>query len=166
GKSDHAPRDHVAIAAIDRIAEETLDRALPQMLKKNITRHAAEVLASGLKTSEIRVLLLRVHGSEGCPGLRQLLVDRIDRCSKQFRGRERQLVALARRTGLPRSTSIETFADPPRASELLVDVVGNAGCMRAWPLIVFRDEPCHGRFNERCFLAVQKQVSCEFGSGA
>src|SRR5271168_3932201 len=56
-KADHAPRHHVAIASVDRVAEEALQSALPKMLEENIGRHAAEILLAGFKASEVGVLL-------------------------------------------------------------------------------------------------------------
>src|SRR5258707_4033923 len=46
GETDHPPRHHVAVAAIDRVAEEALDRALPKMGEEHIGRHAAKILAT------------------------------------------------------------------------------------------------------------------------
>src|SRR4030095_98933 len=56
GKSDHSPRHHVAVSAIDRIAEETFDGALPKRREENIGRHATEILAAGLQAVERGVL--------------------------------------------------------------------------------------------------------------
>jgi len=57
GKAEHAPRRHVAIAAVDRIAEESFQSALPKVVKKNIGGHTTEILPSALETSEVGILL-------------------------------------------------------------------------------------------------------------
>ena len=79
GKADHAPRHHVTVAAIDRVAEEALDRELPELCEEHVGGHAVEVLAAGLKAAEIGILLVGAHRREGSAGLRQLLVDRRER---------------------------------------------------------------------------------------
>src|SRR5258708_3929379 len=48
GKPDHAPRHHIAVAAIDGVAEEPLERGLPQVLEELLGRHTAKILATGL----------------------------------------------------------------------------------------------------------------------
>jgi hypothetical protein len=57
-KADHAPRHHVAIAAVNRVAEESLQSALLMVRKEHVGGHAPEILLSGLKMPEVRVLLL------------------------------------------------------------------------------------------------------------
>src|SRR5258706_14034423 len=61
GETDHSPRDHVAVAAIDGIAEVALEGAFPEMREENIGGYAAEVYPALLKAREIVVLLLRAH---------------------------------------------------------------------------------------------------------
>ena len=43
---DHPPGHHVAVAAIDRVAEEALERALPEMRDEHIRGDAAEIVTS------------------------------------------------------------------------------------------------------------------------
>src|SRR5215470_14666967 len=69
GKSDHPPRHHVAVSAIDRIAEEAFDGAFPKRRKENIGRHTAEVLVASLQAVEIGVLLCCRHLGERRLGL-------------------------------------------------------------------------------------------------
>jgi len=59
GKPDHPPAHHVAVAAIDRIAEEALERALPEMGEENIGGDAAEIVAARLEFLQIAVLIVR-----------------------------------------------------------------------------------------------------------
>src|SRR5258708_7909726 len=76
GETDYAPCDHVAVAAIDGVAEEALERALPEMREEHVGWHATEAFAAGLEAAEKDVLLVGAHRREGRPGRRQLLVDR------------------------------------------------------------------------------------------
>src|SRR6202030_1439053 len=59
GKADHPPRHHVAVAAVNRVAEVTLQGALPEMRKENVGGHPAEVLTVLLEMNKIGVLLVR-----------------------------------------------------------------------------------------------------------
>jgi len=60
-ETDHLPCDHVAVAAIDRVAEKTLERGLPKMREEHIGRYAAKILSARLERLEIAILLLRAH---------------------------------------------------------------------------------------------------------
>jgi len=42
-KTDHSPSNHVVIAAVGRIAEETFNRHFQQQVKKHLGRHSIEI---------------------------------------------------------------------------------------------------------------------------
>src|SRR5882724_3410229 len=159
GKSDHTPRHHVTDAAIDGVAEEALDRELPELSEEQAGRHAVEVLVAGLKAAEIGILLVGAHRREGSAGLCQLLVDRRERRVEELGGCERQLIALAWRALLPRAAAVESFAPAPGAGQLLVDVVRHGGFERARPLFIDRDQPRGGSVDEGGFLRAEKDIS-------
>src|SRR5262245_7412084 len=100
GESNHPPRHHAAVSAVDRIAEETFDSALPKRRKENIGWHATEILAAGFQAVEIGVLLCCGHFGERRLGF-EVRIDRTKRGPVEFGGRERQLISLARRASLP-----------------------------------------------------------------
>jgi hypothetical protein len=60
GKPDHAPRRHVAIAAVDRIAKKSLERALPQLGEELIGWNAAERAIVALDRVEVGILVGRL----------------------------------------------------------------------------------------------------------
>src|SRR5258708_40322628 len=76
GETDHAPCDHVAVAAIDGGAEEALERALPEMREEHVGWHATEAFAAGLEAAEQDVRLVAAPRREGRAGRRPLLLDR------------------------------------------------------------------------------------------
>src|SRR5271169_5728679 len=117
GEPDHPPGDHVAIAAIDRVAEEAFDGALPEVREEYLGRYAAKILAARLELLEIAVLTVGAHFRER--RVRQLLVDFAQRGSKQFRRREGELISLSPCSGLPGPAAIEPLARPPGAAQLL-----------------------------------------------
>src|SRR3979411_2334359 len=69
-ETDHPPRRHVAVSAIDGFAEKALDRALQEMGEKYVGRDASEVLAGRLQAPKIGVLLVRAHLIERSARLR------------------------------------------------------------------------------------------------
>ena len=77
---------------------------------------------------------------------------------EEFGRREGQLVALARRTRLPRTAAVEPLARAPGAGQLLVDVVRNAGFECARPIGRRRESDARRRLDERGFLVVEKQI--------
>src|ERR1700731_22636 len=93
GKADHPPRHHVAVAAVNRVAEVTLQSALPQMREEDVGGHPAKLLTALFEMSKIGVLLVRTHAGERRSGVRHLFVDGGERSPEEFRRRERQLIS-------------------------------------------------------------------------
>src|ERR1700730_1950441 len=116
-KPDHPPAHHAAIAAIDRVAEEALDRALPEMREEHVGGDAAEIVAARLEFLQIAVLVGGAHFRKR--GMRQLLVYRRERRSKQLRRRKGELISLAGCAGLPWPAAVEPLARAPGARQLL-----------------------------------------------
>src|SRR5262249_5401875 len=79
---------------------------------------------------------------------------------EEFGRRERQLVSLARRAGLPGAAAIEPLTRAPRAVELLVEVIRDARFERARPFVVGRDETRDGRLDEGRLLGVEEEIGC------
>src|ERR1700730_9422362 len=137
GEPDHPPGDHVTVAAIDRVAEEAFERALPEVGEEYVRGYAAEILPARFEVLEITVLCVGAHLREWRVG--QFLVDGTQRGSKQFGRSIGELVSLAGCAGLPGTTAIESLARAPSARQLLVDVIWHAGFERAGPFFIGRD---------------------------
>lgn len=58
GKTDHLPAGHVAIAAVDRIGEESFGHVLQQCAKKALRFDAVEFDVAGFEALQRIVLLL------------------------------------------------------------------------------------------------------------
>src|SRR5258708_37356098 len=56
GKADHPPGDHVAFAAINRIAEKSLNRHFQQHVEEHGGGYAVEIMRAGFQGFEISVL--------------------------------------------------------------------------------------------------------------
>src|SRR6185503_2012070 len=112
------------------------------------------VLLALLQRVEKRVLFLRRElGEAGA-----LLVDGADRVAEQLSRRERQLIALARRSRLPRTAAVEPLAGAPRAAELLVDVIRHARFERARSGLVLRNQSSDRGFDERGFRRIEVHI--------
>src|SRR6195256_206553 len=66
---DHPPRDHVAVAAIDRIGKETLLHVIDRLLEKRLSVGALELHAVVLETTENTVLVAVAELREGFAGI-------------------------------------------------------------------------------------------------
>src|SRR3984957_16392046 len=163
-KTDHAPRHHIAVAAVNRIAEEALERALPEMREEHVAGYAAEIFSARLEALEIPVLLVRAHLRKW--RLRPLLIDSPKRGVEKLCRRKRELITLAWRSRLPGAAPIEPFARAPRARQLFVDVIGHASFKSAAPFVVFRDQPCDRCFDEGSLVSIEKRyvVCCCCGT--
>src|SRR4051812_17001557 len=69
GVPDHPPRDHVAVAAIDRIGKETLLHVLDRLLEERLSVGALELHAVVLETTENTVLVAVAELREGFAGI-------------------------------------------------------------------------------------------------
>src|SRR5439155_22848912 len=138
-KPDHAPTDHVAIPAIHRISEEAFEGASPQMGKEHLRRNSIQIFAARFELAQIAILLVRVHLGERSARGSELLVDCADGFLEKFRRRERQLVTLTWRTGLPWAATVETFARSPCAAQLFIYIIRYTGFDRAAPLFIRRN---------------------------
>src|SRR5258708_36201997 len=56
GEADHPPGDHVAVAAINRIAEKSLNRHFQQHVEEHGGGYAVEIMRAGFQGFEISVL--------------------------------------------------------------------------------------------------------------
>ena len=68
------------------------------------------------------------------------------------------MIALFRRTLLPWTASVESFACAPSARQLLVDVVRHAGLKRATPPFIGRDQTRDSSFDECGFVRVEENI--------
>src|SRR5690242_11507893 len=93
GESDHLPSDHVAIAAVNGIGEESLGHVLQQRAEKGLRIDAIEFDVAGFKLLQRVVLLLGRKLIEGLAALVRLAI--LGECGKalaiELRRRQRRL---------------------------------------------------------------------------
>src|SRR5258707_3350914 len=89
----------------------------------------------------------------------EVAIDGAQRRMKELRRRERQLIALRRRSLLPWAASIQPLARAPRAAQLLIEIIGNPGTHCAGPGLVGGDQPLAGRLDKQHFGGVEEEVS-------
>src|SRR6516165_7091431 len=139
GETDQPPAHFVAVAAIDRSREHPFDDALI---------HGGAEHADGKPSVEPLAV-----------GLAAMGIGRCDAGAIELRGRERQLVALARHAHLPRPLHIEPLALAPGACERAVDVdvdadLGAFGCeLVRWHHVIDQ------RLDESSLVEVQELVA-------
>src|SRR5690348_7018430 len=108
GKADHLPADHVLVAAIDRIGEESVLGVLEQRLEEVVAIRALEL--ERLVFQSLDDLVLVVVGELGKRLAAELLaaspVERGERLSIVLRGSRRGLVALLLGALLERSAHV------------------------------------------------------------
>src|SRR6185312_9916247 len=80
-KADQLPTDHVAVAAVDRIAEKAFDSVLQQHLEERLGLDSIELDVALLEPGQNLVLLVRRQRAECAvaEGLAAVIVDRLDR---------------------------------------------------------------------------------------
>src|ERR1700686_3603992 len=88
----------------------------------------------------------------------EVAVDGAQRRMKEFRRRERQLIALRRRSRLPWAASIQPLARSPRAAQLLVEIIGNPGAQCSRPRLVRGDQPLAGGLDKEHLRGVEEEV--------
>src|SRR5258705_1027628 len=97
------------------------------------------MVAARFNLAQIAVMLVRAHLGERSARRSELLVDCADRFLEKFRRRERQLVTLTWRTGLPRAATVETFARSPCAAQLFIYIIRYTDFDRTAPLFIRRN---------------------------
>src|ERR1700733_2435167 len=158
GKADHPPRRHVAVAAIDRIAEISFDGRFQQCLEEHGRGYSVEIGRAGFQRFQIGVLCLTRQGVEGGAARLELPMNGAQCRMKEFRRRERQLVSLGRSSGRPRPASVQPLPGAPCAAELPVEKVANTGVDGARSRLIRRDQTLAGGLDEEHFLGIEEQV--------
>src|SRR5258708_38412854 len=87
----------------------------------------------------------------------EVAIDGAQRRMKELRRRERQLIALRRRSLLPWAASIQPLARAPRAAQLLIEIIGNPGTHCAGPGLVGGDQPLAGRLDKQHLGGVEQE---------
>src|SRR6266851_4616681 len=88
----------------------------------------------------------------------EVAIDGAQRRMKELRRRERQLIALSRRSRLPWAASIQPLARAPRAAQLLIEIIGNPGTQCTRPRLIRGDQPFAGRLDKEHFGGVEEEV--------
>src|SRR5258708_25357366 len=89
----------------------------------------------------------------------EVAIDGAQRRMKELRRRERQLIALRRRSLLPWAASIQPLARAPRAAQLLIEIIGNPGTHCAGPGLIGGDQALAVRLHKQLLGVVVEQVS-------
>src|ERR1700726_3704040 len=122
GKADHLPRHLVAVAAVDRIGEETLHGEVEQRIEKLLAVEINELgLALVERLDRLFALALRKTVEILALGLTGPRIDRHDAGGEELARRQRQLIAVFGLGLAERTTAIELCAAAPRPRQLAVD---------------------------------------------
>src|SRR5690606_30514505 len=123
GKADEAPADHVPVAAINRIAEETLDRVVENEFEKGRRRDALEFEFAFLHGREDAVLDLGAEFVERLSfmGPATVRVERGERLAVEPGRRAFELVSLLLGALGERAFRVPAFAAAIKAGKLPVD---------------------------------------------
>src|SRR5258706_809770 len=157
GEAEQLPAGLVAVAAMDRVGEEPLDHGLVHRDEEDARGRPA--LEGDLAALEREEKLLALCGADLVEGLavalRAVRVGRGDAGAVERRGRDRQLVALVRRSRLPRALLVQALALAPGARESAVDVDGEpyVGALRR--VLVGGHHVIDQRLHERRFVGVE-----------
>src|SRR5215470_4528817 len=124
GETDQLPAGLVAVAAVDRVGEHSFHHGLIDRGPEHARRRPALEgdLAGGEADEHLLLLRLGDPVERLAVALAAMGVGRRDPGTVKLCGRERQLVALARRAELPRPLHVEPFTLAPGAGERAVDV--------------------------------------------
>src|SRR6185437_3764142 len=147
GKSDHLPRAHVAVAAVDRICKEALLDVLDQLLEESLAIDALERERSRFQPTENAVLLLRRQFGKRSAAFAHaaVAVECRQAASIECLGPLRGLRPLLLAALDERPLEVLSLAMSVRSGELTVDENGTAGLLAARRLGVGRDDPvCEG----------------------
>src|SRR5258706_703700 len=136
-ETDQLPAGLVAVAAVDRVAEEALDGVVEQQVEEEPCRHRFERELAVLEPAQHIVLLA---GGELFERLAEHRADLADRRAVDLLRGERRPVALLRHSLGMRPLAIHLRHRAEAAEELLIDEIGDAGFLRARPEVVGGDE--------------------------
>lgn len=136
---------------MDRIAEETFAGVLQQVREKQLGGQLVELRIAGLKLLQHGVLLRGVQlGKRLAGGFFAVGVGVGDAEVVNLLRHQRQLVAhFLRRVRVERPLHIPDRSGGVRGVHLAIDKLRHAGFQRAGAALVGRDQPRHGRLDER-----------------
>src|SRR5207302_3065473 len=131
-EADQLPAGLVAVAAIDRIGEEALQRVREQHVEEELRAHALQFDLAAIQAAQHFILLRCRERAEAVAVLfRAMGVHLPDADAVYLLRRERRLIALLRRAFGPWALAIHLRHRPPAAEQLPVDEIGDAGLLRA-----------------------------------
>ena len=138
------PAGLVAVPAVYRVGEKTLDGVGEQHIEEKLRAHLLKLDLASVKALQHLVLLRAGERVEGLAvGFAAIVVRIADPGAVDRRGRQRRLVALLRRPLGPRALRVLLRHRSVTAEELLVDEGGDPGLLRARSQLVLRDEVRH-----------------------
>jgi hypothetical protein len=158
GKADHAPRAHIAIAAVDRVSEKSLLRVFQEQREERLTVDAVQFGGAVLDVADDCVCVRIAQRSEGFAFLGlAILVERRQRLAESHCWTVFVLRALLLRSLDERRAHIETGLAPVRAGELPIDVDRASGVLAAGRVGIGRDEAIDQRFHRRGLAGVEEE---------
>src|SRR5438552_9143955 len=158
-KTYQLPAGLVAVAAIDRIGEEALQRVREQHVEEELRAHALQLDLAAIQAVQHFILLrCRERAEAGAVLLRATRINLPDADAVHLLRRERRLIALLRRALGPWALAIHLRHRSPAADELPVDEAGDAGLLRAGAELVGGNQPRYRRFDEGNFGRRQVHV--------
>lgn len=150
GKTDHLPRRHVAVAAVDRVGEIPFTRIPQQQCEEGRAHHGVGRQHALFGLREQRIAPARIELRERlavCGGGRA--VEQGDAGAVQLARCLAQLVAQRRwRFRMKRSLHVPVRAVAVRQLHLPVEEHRHAGLHAAWTVAVLRDQPVHRGVDE------------------
>src|SRR5580704_3890149 len=160
-EADQLPAGLVAVAAIDRVREHALHHGLidggPE---RSHLQAGVELDLVGGKPDQHLLALFLVEPVEGLAiGLAAIGVGGLDAGAIELRGRERQLIALARRAEFPRPLHIETIALAPGARERAIDIDVDAKIGALGGKLVGRHHVIDERLHESRLVEAQERIA-------
>src|SRR5439155_22875849 len=132
GEAHQLPAGLVAVPAVYRVGEKTLDGVGEQHVEEKLRAHLLELDLASVKALQHLVLLHAGGRVEGLAvGFAAIVVRIADSGAVDRRGRQRRLVALLRRPLGPRALRVLLRHRSVTAEELLVDEGGDPSLLRA-----------------------------------
>src|SRR5262249_6693048 len=166
-EADQPPAGLVAVAAMDRVGEHALHHGLinhgPELARRQAT---VEVDAAARECDQHLLALCFAELVEALVvGLAAMRIGGGDAGAIELRGRQRQLITLARHATLPWALHVEAIAIAPGARERAVDIDVDAdvGALRAQ--FVGRHHVIDQRLDEGGFLEIEERVGGGRGCG-
>src|ERR1051326_4076736 len=154
GETDHLPRRHVPVAAVDRIGQKTVLRVFEDQLEEFLGLDAVELERALLEAFNGPVFLLIGKLREGLAAEFGAAggVERGQALAVLLRRRVRRSRALLFRSLLERSAHVMAFGSAVRSGELTVDENGAAAVLAAGRELIGWDEAIDECLNQRAFL--------------